>query len=131
VPTGECGLSCHSLHNLSGKNPFTLAPLHVHREAAAVFPAAGEQAALRRLMVPALATWDADAVPPAAKRLVAREHDPVGGDLALRFLAEKMVQKHMLTRSADQAGASSAIGALPFWRSHRSRAADGFGILLA
>ncbi len=79
----------------------------VRRDASAVLPAAGEDDALKLLMVPALATWDAEAIPPAAKRLIAREASLVGDDPALRLLADKLVQKHLLTRSADDDGAAT------------------------
>jgi hypothetical protein len=49
-------------------------------EAKAKAGAAGSDANLRRLIVPALATWDGQAN--AAKRLVPREADVVGGDSA-------------------------------------------------
>lgn len=61
--------------------------------------AVGSQENLRRLMVPALATWDPAAN--AAKRLVAQECDLFNGDrAALRSLADKLVESRLLTRGA-------------------------------
>jgi hypothetical protein len=55
---------------------------------------------LRRLFLPMLTTWDAEATPPAAKRLVAREADLFSGDRApLRPLADALVEERLLTRS--------------------------------
>lgn len=58
--------------------------------------------ALRRLFLPRLVSWDADATPPAAKRLIARQSDLTGGDLAP--LIEALVRERLLTRSADARG---------------------------
>ena len=77
------------------------------REAAAVLPAAAEDTALRQIIVPNLATWDAEAEPPGAKRLVAREAEIIGDDAGLRLLADKLVEKHLLTRSTDECGAAT------------------------
>ena len=53
--------------------------------------------ALRRLLVPGLATWDATAN--AAKRLVARQPDLIGDDRAeLAPLADALVEARLLTR---------------------------------
>lgn len=61
--------------------------------------AAGSQDNLRRLLIPALATWDPAAN--AAKRLVPNEVDVIGGDRAmLAPLANALVEKRLLTRGA-------------------------------
>jgi formylglycine-generating enzyme required for sulfatase activity len=61
---------------------------------------AGAPANLRRLIVPALATWDPAAG--AAKRLVTQEADLVGGKrVALAPLANALVEARLLTRSRD------------------------------
>jgi hypothetical protein len=66
-------------------------------EAKAKAGAAGTDANLRRLIVPALATWDPAAN--AAKRLVPNEADVVGGDHAgLAPLANALVEARLLTR---------------------------------
>jgi hypothetical protein len=58
---------------------------------------AGTDANLRRLIVPALATWDAAAN--AAKRLVSNETDVIAGDRAgLAPLANALVEARLLTR---------------------------------
>ena len=60
---------------------------------------AGTDEALRRLMVPGLATWDMAAN--AAKRLVTREKDLLSGDRAsLAPLADALVANRLLTRGA-------------------------------
>jgi formylglycine-generating enzyme required for sulfatase activity len=60
---------------------------------------AGSQNSLRRLLIPALATWDAAAN--AAKRLVPNEAEVVGGDRAnLAPLVNALVEKRLLTRGA-------------------------------
>jgi formylglycine-generating enzyme required for sulfatase activity len=59
--------------------------------------AADSDANLRRLIVPALATWDAAAN--AAKRLVANKTDVIAGDRAgLAPLADALVEARLLTR---------------------------------
>ena len=66
-------------------------------EATAKAGAAGANANLRRLIVPALATWDAAAN--AAKRLVPNEADVIAGDRAgLAPLANALVEARLLTR---------------------------------
>ncbi|MGE0856251.1 MAG: SUMF1/EgtB/PvdO family nonheme iron enzyme [Hyphomicrobiaceae bacterium] len=61
--------------------------------------AAGSQDNLRRLLIPALATWDPAAN--AAKRLVPKEADVIGGDRAmLAPLADALVANRLLTRGA-------------------------------
>jgi formylglycine-generating enzyme required for sulfatase activity len=66
-------------------------------EAKARAGAAGTDAGLRRLIVPALATWDGQAN--AAKRLVPMEAEVVGGDRApLAVLADALVEARLLTR---------------------------------
>jgi formylglycine-generating enzyme required for sulfatase activity len=67
------------------------------REAQAKAAAAGTDANLRRLIVPALATWDAAAK--AAKRLLPNETDIIAGDRAgLAPLANALVEARLLTR---------------------------------
>ena len=62
--------------------------------------AGGGLEALRRLLVPGLATWDPGAR--AAKRRVAREVDLIGGGRAeLAPLAEALVEARLLTRGRD------------------------------
>jgi formylglycine-generating enzyme required for sulfatase activity len=66
-------------------------------EAKAKAGTAGTDANLRRLIVPALATWDAAAN--AAKRLVPNETDVIAGDRAgLAPLANALVEARLLTR---------------------------------
>jgi hypothetical protein len=66
-------------------------------EAKAKAGAAGTDVSLRRLIVPALATWDA--VARAAKRLVPNEADVIAGDRAgLAPLANALVEARLLTR---------------------------------
>jgi hypothetical protein len=66
-------------------------------EAKAKAGTAGTDANLRRLIVPALATWDAAAN--AAKRLVPNEADVITGDRAgLAPLANALVETRLLTR---------------------------------
>jgi formylglycine-generating enzyme required for sulfatase activity len=68
-------------------------------EAKAKAGTAGADANLRRLIVPALATWDAAAN--AAKRLVPNEKDVIAGDRAgLAPLANALVEARLLTRGA-------------------------------
>jgi formylglycine-generating enzyme required for sulfatase activity len=60
---------------------------------------AGSQDSLRRLLIPALATWDAAAN--GAKRLVPNEGEVVGGDRAnLAPLVNALVEKRLLMRGA-------------------------------
>jgi hypothetical protein len=60
---------------------------------------AGSEDSLRRLLIPALATWDAAAN--AAKRLVPNEAEVVGDDRAnLAPLVNALVEKRLLTRGA-------------------------------
>jgi hypothetical protein len=60
---------------------------------------AGTDANLRRLIVPALATWDTAAN--AAKRLVPNEKDIIAGDrVGLAPLANALVEARLLTRGA-------------------------------
>ena len=62
--------------------------------------AAGGEENLRRLIVPGLATWDAAAG--AAKRLVGREAEIIGGDhAALAPLAQALVDQRLLVRNRD------------------------------
>jgi Sulfatase-modifying factor enzyme 1/TIR domain len=66
-------------------------------EAKAKAGTAGTDANLRRLIVPALATWDAAAN--TAKRLVPNERDVIAGDrLGLAPLANALVEARLLTR---------------------------------
>jgi hypothetical protein len=68
-------------------------------EAKAKAGTAGTDANLRRLIVPALATWDAAAN--AAKRLVPNETDVIASDRAgLAPLANALVEARLLTRGA-------------------------------
>ena len=60
---------------------------------------------LRRLLLPNLATWDEEAKPPAAKRLVAHETQLLGGARAdLKPLADALVEARLLTRSGSEGG---------------------------
>jgi WD40 repeat protein len=62
--------------------------------------------ALKRLFIPMLTTWDDEATPPGAKRLVAREADLFAGERAgLRKLANSLVEQRLLTRSGGGGGA--------------------------
>ncbi len=62
--------------------------------------------ALRQLFLPHLCTWDAEATPPGAKRLVAREADLTQGPRAdHRILIVALVDERLLTRSGDASGA--------------------------
>jgi hypothetical protein len=64
-----------------------------------------DDAGLRALFVPRLATWDAEADPPAAKRLVAIETDLFDGRRAsLRGIADALVTERLLTRGGDASG---------------------------
>ncbi|MGE0023758.1 MAG: hypothetical protein AB7S70_09035, partial [Hyphomicrobium sp.] len=75
------------------------------RLAAAQRSAASSGSELRRLFIPHLATWDTDAVPPAAKRLVADEARLISGDRAgLKRLADALVEERLLTRSGSEQG---------------------------
>jgi WD40 repeat protein len=62
--------------------------------------------ALRLLFLPNLCTWDADANPPGAKRLIAKEADLLAGERAsLAPLAQALVAERLLTRSGGAGGA--------------------------
>jgi WD40 repeat protein len=62
--------------------------------------------ALRLLFLPNLCTWDADATPPGAKRLIAKEADLLSGPRApLASLAQALVAERLLTRSSGVGGA--------------------------
>jgi len=75
------------------------------RLAAAQRAAASTGNELRRLFIPHLATWDTEAVPPAAKRLVADEARLISGDRAgLKRLADALVEERLLTRSGTEQG---------------------------
>ncbi|RTL71674.1 MAG: TIR domain-containing protein, partial [Hyphomicrobiales bacterium] len=68
-------------------------------EAQKVAGSAGSQDNLRRLLIPALATWDP--VANGAKRLVPSEAEVIGGDRShLAPLASALVEKRLLTRGA-------------------------------
>jgi hypothetical protein len=61
--------------------------------------------ALKRLFIPILTTWDDEATPPGAKRLVAREAELFSGERAgLRGLADALVEERLLTRSGSDGG---------------------------
>lgn len=76
------------------------------RLAAAQRAGGGGLEALRRLFLPHLCTWDADATPPGAKRLTAREADLTSGPRGdLAPLVEALVTERLLTRSGDETGA--------------------------
>ena len=69
------------------------------RLAAAQRKAGADDARLRTLFVPRLATWDADARPPGAKRLVADEAELFAAERAsLKPLADALVEERLLTR---------------------------------
>jgi hypothetical protein len=69
-------------------------------EAQAKAGTAGTDASLRRLIVPALATWDAAAN--AAKRLVPNEKDIIAGDRAgLAPLTNALIEARLLTQLPD------------------------------
>lgn len=60
---------------------------------------------LRRLFIPHLATWDEEAKPPAAKRLVAEEGRLLSGERSdLKPLADALVEARLLTRSGTERG---------------------------
>ncbi len=64
--------------------------------------------ALRRLFVPRLTTWDRDATPPGAKRLVADEAGLHSGrDADLRPLSEALINERLLTRSSSLDGGAT------------------------
>ena len=64
--------------------------------------------ALRRLFLPLLVTWDTDATPPGAKRLIAREADLISGKrTGIAPLVEALVNERLLTRSSDRAGTAT------------------------
>lgn len=64
-----------------------------------------DEAAVRKLFVPHLATWDADATPPSAKRIVAYETDLLTNERrGLRPLADALVEERLLCRSGDASG---------------------------
>lgn len=72
------------------------------RLAAALRTAQAQPEALRRLVIPHLATWDPDSSPPAAKRLVATEDRLLAGERAtLQDLANALVEARLLTRSGS------------------------------
>ncbi len=72
----------------------------VLRQAQKAAGAAGGDDSLRRLMVPGLATWDPAAN--AAKRLVARDVELVGGSrTALAPLANALVENRLLVKNRD------------------------------
>ncbi|MGA7325797.1 MAG: hypothetical protein WBX25_15240, partial [Rhodomicrobium sp.] len=76
------------------------------RLAAARRAVRGGPDALRRLFLPHLCTWDAEANPPGAKRLIAREADLIAGPRAFIVpLIEALVGERLLTRSSDDSGA--------------------------
>jgi hypothetical protein len=61
--------------------------------------------ALKRLFIPMLTTWDDEATPPGAKRLVVREAELFAGERAkLRWLADSLVEERLLTRSGGDEG---------------------------
>jgi len=63
---------------------------------------------LRRLFIPHLATWDEDAEPPGAKRLVAEEDQLIRGERErLKALADALVEARLLTRSGTRDGRST------------------------
>lgn len=67
-----------------------------------------QQSDLRRLFLPLLATWDEEATPPAAKRLVALEADLLADDRArLKPLADALVEERLLTRGGSRDGATT------------------------
>jgi formylglycine-generating enzyme required for sulfatase activity len=64
--------------------------------------------ALRRLILPSLATWDEEAKPPTAKRLVADEVQLIGDERGgLKPLADALVEARLLTRSGGEEGRST------------------------
>ena len=76
------------------------------RLAAAQRAGGGGPKALRRLFLPHLCTWDAEANPPGAKRLMARQADITSGQRAnLAPLIEVLVDERLLTRSGNELGA--------------------------
>ncbi|MGD9726746.1 MAG: toll/interleukin-1 receptor domain-containing protein [Hyphomicrobiaceae bacterium] len=75
------------------------------RLAAAQRVAGADDKRLRELFIPRLATWDADATPPGAKRLVADEAELFAGSRAhLRPLADALVAERLLTRGGNDRG---------------------------
>ena len=64
--------------------------------------------ALKRLFIPMLTTWDDEATPPGAKRLVADEAELFAGERAgLRKLADSLVEERLLTRSGGTGGSAT------------------------
>lgn len=75
------------------------------RLAAAQREARASDADLRRLIIPNLATWDEEANPPAAKRLVIDEAQLLVGQRAdLQPLADALVEARLLTRAGGDGG---------------------------
>ncbi|MCI4664975.1 MAG: TIR domain-containing protein, partial [Neomegalonema sp.] len=66
-------------------------------------------AVLKRLFVPGLASWDLEASPPGAKRLIAVEAELIGEDPQLSALADALVEAHLLSRGAGEAGATLEV----------------------
>jgi WD domain, G-beta repeat len=70
----------------------------------------GRGDALKRLFIPMLTTWDDEATPPGAKRLVAPEADLFAGERSgLRHLADALVEERLLTRSRGEGGATLEV----------------------
>jgi hypothetical protein len=102
--------------------------------------------ALKRLFIPMLTTWDDEATPPGAKRLVAREADLFAGErIGLRKLADALVNERLIARSGGSGGSAAlevaheALLRQPplnkwleesqeflIWRKRLARARDGF-----
>ena len=75
------------------------------RLVAAQRSAGADDQRLKSLFIPRLATWDSEARPPGAKRLVADEVELFAGErAALKPLADALVAERLLTRGGDAGG---------------------------
>ena len=87
--------------------------------------AAGSEENLRRLIVPGLATWDAEAG--AAKRLVAHESEIFAGPrAALKPLADAMVAQRLLVRNAEDQGKGAVTLEVAHEALFRRKPVDGW-----
>lgn len=68
---------------------------------------AGSDKSLKALMIPHLATWDGEAA--GVKRQIAHEAPLLTEDQSLAALAERLVESHLLTRSADDRGVTLEV----------------------
>jgi hypothetical protein len=78
------------------------------RLAVAQRAAGGADDDLKRLVIPHLATWDEEANPPAAKRLITDEGQLLSGNRAdLKPLADALVEARLLTRAGGEGSRST------------------------